>query len=137
LPPLVGDETHLDYLYLLTVADVRGTNPKLWNSWKAQLFEELYAARPNGPCGAGWKTRSTATNWLPNAGQPRASLPASSRYPAARLDAIWAELGEEYFLRYHPEEIAWHTRLLAAREGGRPSAFWSASRTRPHAPAHR
>ncbi len=38
----VGDQTHLDYLYLLTVADVRGTNPKLWNSWKASLFGEFY-----------------------------------------------------------------------------------------------
>jgi len=34
----VGDQVHLDYLYVLTVADVRGTNPKLWNSWKARLF---------------------------------------------------------------------------------------------------
>jgi [protein-PII] uridylyltransferase len=39
---LVGDPLHLDYLYLLTVADVRGTDPKLWNSWKAQLFDDLY-----------------------------------------------------------------------------------------------
>ena len=38
----VGDETHLDYLYVLTSADVRGTNPKLWNSWKASLFQEFY-----------------------------------------------------------------------------------------------
>ena len=38
----VGDETHLDYLYVLTSADVRGTNPKLWNSWKASLFHEFY-----------------------------------------------------------------------------------------------
>ena len=38
----VSDETHLNYLYLLTVADVRGTNPKIWNSWKATLFRELY-----------------------------------------------------------------------------------------------
>ena len=38
----VGDQTHLDYLYLLTVADVRGTNPKLWNSWKASLFHDFY-----------------------------------------------------------------------------------------------
>src|SRR4029453_10089351 len=38
----VGDETHLDYLYVLTAADVRGTNPKLWNSWKASLFHEFY-----------------------------------------------------------------------------------------------
>ena len=39
---LVGDEIHLDYLYVLTVADVRATNPKLWNSWKAQIFDETY-----------------------------------------------------------------------------------------------
>ena len=38
----VGDETHLDYLYVLTAADVRGTNPRLWNSWKASLFHEFY-----------------------------------------------------------------------------------------------
>ena len=38
----VSDETHLDYLYVLTCADVRGTNPRLWNSWKASLFHEFY-----------------------------------------------------------------------------------------------
>ncbi len=38
----VGDQNHLDSLYLLTVADVRGTNPKLWNSWKASLFSDFY-----------------------------------------------------------------------------------------------
>ncbi len=39
---LVGDQNHLDYLYVLTVADVRGTNPKLWNNWKASLFAGFY-----------------------------------------------------------------------------------------------
>jgi [protein-PII] uridylyltransferase len=39
---IVGDRRQLDYLYVLTVADVRGTDPKLWNSWKAQLFRDLY-----------------------------------------------------------------------------------------------
>jgi [protein-PII] uridylyltransferase len=38
----IGDQAHLDYLYMLTVADVRGTNPKLWNSWKASLFNDFY-----------------------------------------------------------------------------------------------
>ena len=38
----VGDQSHLDYLYLLTVADVRGTNPKLWNSWRSSLFHDFY-----------------------------------------------------------------------------------------------
>ena len=39
---LVGDQVHLDHLYLLTVADVRGTNPGLWTAWKARAFEDLY-----------------------------------------------------------------------------------------------
>ncbi len=38
----IGDQVHLDYLYVLTVSDVRGTNPKLWNAWKGRLFEEFY-----------------------------------------------------------------------------------------------
>ena len=39
---LIGDELRLDYLYLLTVCDVRATNPNLWNSWKKRLFDDLY-----------------------------------------------------------------------------------------------
>ena len=39
---LIGDELRLDYLYLLTICDVRATNPNLWNSWKKRLFDDLY-----------------------------------------------------------------------------------------------
>src|SRR5690625_2842702 len=39
---LMGDQKHLDYLYLLTVADINGTNQKLWNSWRASLMRQLY-----------------------------------------------------------------------------------------------
>ena len=64
---LVGDQNHLDYLYVLTVADVRGTNPKLWNNWKASLFAGFYqpharsvAARPGEPDRPGSADRRNA-----------------------------------------------------------------------------
>ena len=38
----VGDQRHLDYLYALTVADMNGTNPTIWNNWRASLLQQLY-----------------------------------------------------------------------------------------------
>ena len=32
----------LDYLYLLTINDIRSTNPKLWNAWKHGLLRDLF-----------------------------------------------------------------------------------------------
>jgi [protein-PII] uridylyltransferase len=108
----VGDQVHLDYLYVLTVADVRGTNPKLWNAWKARLFEEFYE-RTKRALRRGLETpidqeeliRETQT-------QARAKMPD---VPDALVNQVWAQWTEAYFLRYTPEEIAWHTTLLAPR----------------------
>jgi [protein-PII] uridylyltransferase len=113
----VGDEAHLDYLYVLTCADVRGTNPKLWNSWKASLFHDLYV-----------KTRRALRRGLEtpidkeelvreNRAGARALLQASG-LPQAAIDATWARLPEAYFLRYVPEEIAHHTKILARPDAG-------------------
>ena len=108
----VGDQVHLDYLYVLTVADVRGTNPKLWNAWKARLFEEFYE-RTKRALRRGLETpvdqeeliRETQANAL-------AKMPDVSAQAAAQ---VWTQWTETYFLRYTPEEIAWHTSLLAQR----------------------
>jgi [protein-PII] uridylyltransferase len=108
----VGDQAHLDYLYVLTVADVRGTNPKLWNAWKARLFEEFYE-RTKRALRRGLETpvdqeeliRETQAN-------ARAKMPA---IPAEQIAQVWAQWTEAYFLRYTPEEIAWQTTLLAGR----------------------
>ena len=108
----VGDEAHLDYLYVLTCADVRGTNPKLWNSWKASLFHDLYE-----------KTRRALRRGLEspvdkeelvreNQAGARALLQSAGLAPAT-VGAVWSTLPETYFLRYTPEEIARHTRVLA------------------------
>ncbi len=109
----IGDESHLDYLYVLTCADVRGTNPKLWNSWKSLLFHDLYE-----------KTRRALRRGLEapvdqeelvreNQAGARALLEQSGVSPA-EIDAAWARLPETYFLRYTPAEIARHTAVLAS-----------------------
>ena len=109
---LVGDPLHLDYLYLLTVADVRGTSPKLWNSWKAQLFRDLYEL-----------TRRALRRGLENPidreqlilekqSRARQSLNESG-VDDARIDETWTLFNASYFLRHRSSEIAWHTEWLA------------------------
>ncbi len=111
----VGDQTHLDYLYVLTVADVRGTNPKLWNAWKARLFEEFYERTKQAlrrgletPVDQDELVRETQSN-------ARAKMPDLSW---DFIEQVWSQWTEAYFLRYAPEEIAWHTQLLAGRKAG-------------------
>jgi [protein-PII] uridylyltransferase len=114
---LVGDERRLVALYLFTVADVRGTSPKVWNGWKAKLLEDLFRA-----------TRRVLT------GQPlaRDAALAEKQAEAVRLlrlyalddsvkDKLWSQLDTAYFLRHEPAEIAWQTRNLHYRvDAGKP-----------------
>jgi [protein-PII] uridylyltransferase len=114
---LVGSERRLVALYLFTVADVRGTSPKVWNAWKGKLLEDLFRA-----------TRRTLT------GEPlaRDAALAEKQGEAARLlrlyalsdgvkDRLWASLDTAYFLRHDAQEIAWHTRNLHYRvDGAKP-----------------
>jgi [protein-PII] uridylyltransferase len=114
----VGDETHLDYLYVLTSADVRGTNPKLWNSWKASLFHEFYE-RVKRALRRGLES-PIDTDELMRETQDgaRKLLAASGRITSPEINAAWERLTPAYFLRHTPEEVAWHTQLLADREPG-------------------
>jgi [protein-PII] uridylyltransferase len=108
----VGDQTHLDYLYVLTVADVRGTNPKLWNAWKARLIEEFYE-RTKRALRRGLETPVDQEELVRDTqASAREKMPELS---AEQIERVWSQWTEAYFLRYSPEEIAWHTTLLAAR----------------------
>ena len=107
----VGDERHLSALYLLTVADIRGTSPKVWNAWKAKLLEDLF-----------WTTRrmlagdslSLASSLQVRQDAARAKLRLYA-VPESAEQSLWAQLEDAYFLRHEPQEIAWHTRLLYYR----------------------
>lgn len=117
---LVGDQIHLDLLYILTVADVRATNPSLWNSWKASLFRELYT-----------NTQRVLRRGLENPidkdeliaeTQARARALLGGRLDAAAVDAVWHALSEDYFLQHSADEIAWHTEALAHQDPAEPAA---------------
>jgi [protein-PII] uridylyltransferase len=115
---LVGDRTRLDYLYLLTCADIRGTNPALWNSWRATLLQDLYklARRtlergPADPLAEDERieeTRQQALRQLRDA-----------NIPEAAVRALWSRLDTDYFLRHSAEELTWHAAEIHAVEEAR------------------
>jgi [protein-PII] uridylyltransferase len=111
----VGDQTHLDCLNLLTVADVRGTNPKLWNSWKSSLFHDFYE-RTKRALRRGLEAPVDQDELVAETRAEATELLARAGIPAALAAVVWARMNDNYFLRHTPVEIAWHTRLLAERE---------------------
>jgi [protein-PII] uridylyltransferase len=111
----VGDQVHLDYLYVLTCADVRGTNPKLWNSWKASLFEEFYE-RVKRALRRGLEVPIDQEELLRETREAARALVAQRGIDAQAIESIWSSFTDTYFLRHTPQEIAWHTTLLAARD---------------------
>ena len=125
---IVGDQEHLDLLYVLTVADVRGTNPKLWNSWKASLFHELYV-RTSEALARGLENPAGEAELVAAARREALGDLTAQELSSERIEAVWATLPDEYFLRYSPEEIAWHTRALVARDDDTAALLDVASRS--------
>ena len=112
---VVGDETRLAYLYVLTVADVRGTNPKLWNSWKDTLFWELYELTKRA-LRRGLTNPIDADELVSETKAQAEQLLRQSGVAQDAWEAVWSSFKTEYFLRHRPEEIAWHTQVLAAAD---------------------
>ncbi len=108
----VATEERLDYLYTLTVADINGTNPELWNAWRASLLRQLYT-----------ETRRALRRGLSNPIGRQEVIDATRRAAAElleyrgflqeELDELWETRGDDYFLRERPEDIAWHTEAIA------------------------
>ena len=109
---IVGDEKHLDYLYVLTVADIRGTNPELWNSWKATLLRDLYELTSRA-LRRGLENPIDRDELIKETKTAAATSLANFGVSDAVVESIWSPLTEDYFLRYRAEEIAWHTIILA------------------------
>lgn len=109
----VGNERYLTALYLLTVADIRGTSPKVWNAWKGKLLEDLY--------------RYTLRALGGGTPDPRADVEARKREALVQLQLfalpfeahkkLWDTLDVGYFMRHEAADIAWHTRHASRHVG--------------------
>ena len=107
----VRDQRRLAALYLLTVADIRGTSPKVWNAWKGKLLEDLFYATQHRLTG---DAVSLESGLQARQEEAFAKLRLYA-VPADAHEALWSKLDMSYFLRHAPQEIAWHTRLLYYR----------------------
>ena len=108
---LVRDERTLTALYLLTVADIRGTSPQVWNAWKGKLLEDLFRLTRRLLRGE----IDYAASWI--AAKKQEALRIFRQYvpEPGKHEPLWAHLDDNYFQRFEATEIGWHTRTLWAR----------------------
>jgi [protein-PII] uridylyltransferase len=108
---LVGDQTRLDYLYVLTVADINATNPTLWNSWRASLLRQLYSETKRA-------LRRGLENPVDREEQIRLTQSAAldtlvrGGNDQDEAEQLWSQLGDDYFLRHTASDVAWHTEAI-------------------------
>ncbi|WP_455204975.1 hypothetical protein, partial [Kaarinaea lacus] len=101
----------LNYLYLLTVADIRATSPTLWSSWKDSLLAELYYATTRA-FRRGLNTPTVETELQQEAKTSALEQLKAEGFEQAHILKHWDSLEQDYFLRYSMDEILWHTRSI-------------------------
>jgi [protein-PII] uridylyltransferase len=117
---LVGDQTHLDYLYVLTVADINATNPTLWNSWRASLLRQLYTETRRA-LHRGLENPLDREHMIRRTQHAALALLAIQEIDQDAAEQLWSQLGDDYFLRHSASDVAWHTAaILSHKTPGEP-----------------
>jgi len=110
----IGSLEYLDYLYLLTVADIRATNPTLWNDWKGSLLKELYN-----------NTQQLLRRGLQTVSDEGTDDIKEMQYQARqglnvrglsdeKIDRVWRNISKDYFSRFSIEDSIWHTLAISS-----------------------
>ncbi|MDR2872621.1 MAG: [protein-PII] uridylyltransferase [Xanthomonadaceae bacterium] len=113
----VGDREHLDYLYLLTCADIAGTSPKLWNTWKDRLLADLYLATRRIFREGHEKPIAVEARVAESKHAVREQLRAQD-WDDAIIDYQFSRMPDESFLRFRPEQLVWQATSLMDAGGG-------------------
>ena len=111
----MGDKMHLDYLFLLTVSDIRATSSSVWNSWKGTLLRELYSATETAFRRGLGNPVIQSERIRDYQRQAREAL-VKKNIIEKNIDILWDTFGDEYFTRYSPNEIIWHTENILQAE---------------------
>ena len=107
---IVKTQERLDCLYLLTIADIRGTNPELYTDWKDSLLKDLYLS-----CKSYFRKNifdiKKPDRYIKNLKKTVAKI-LEEKISKNDLESTWSFLNTEYFRRHSDEEIAWHIELI-------------------------
>lgn len=109
----VGSIEYLNHLYLFTVADIRATNPSLWNSWKDSLLVELYTYT-HSALHRGLQNPIARSERLYENKQEAKDELIGLGISETTIQKTWNQINDDYFLRYSADEIAWHTIAIAS-----------------------
>lgn len=107
----IGDQPHLDYLYLLTVADIRATSPQVWNSWKDALLKELYLATSH-VYHRGLDNPELESEKIQNLQMKVKTKLSQEKFDPGAIKNLWDNLDDEYFLHHNESEVSWHTSSI-------------------------
>jgi len=108
----VGDRSRLEYLLILTVSDIRATNPALWNSWRESLLRELYHSTKRA-LARGLDNPVSTDERVAEQRRNAYAQPEALGIDGALTDRIWGRFDADYFLRHTPAELAWHLAAIA------------------------
>ena len=116
----IGDQYHLDMLFLISVADTHSTNPELWTPWRAEQMRELYR-NTQAALRRGLENPLHKEDVIEEVQTEAIAQLQDFGLPESRVREIWGEPGDDYFLREGVDNIVWHTREIDAHgNSGKP-----------------
>lgn len=116
----------LEFLYLLTVADIRATREDLWNGWKDSLLKTLFFKTKKQL--QNYKKPSSVSKQVQEIKQVLEKEIKQQGCDVKKITAILNTLPKDYFLRYRVEDILWHLRLLSKQTNQNDKATKVATR---------
>jgi len=118
----VGDQMHLDYLYVLTVADINATNPRLWTEWKGSLMHNLYFETKRA-LQLGTIAPSSRAAWVREAKDAALRALHAENIDSTEAISVWRDVDEDFFLRESAEDVAEFTKAILANQSAKKAVI--------------